>query len=496
MAAVTSICLKLLMTDTVSSITRMPPVAPRLVSQPPVIAAVMLFDLGAIIAAGGVTHRLGHLSSEGDFRYAIVAAFGVAAMAVAILAKRWAYTIRRLSSLTQQAVHVGLALAVSLSIYVISSVLIDPLAVPQKSWLLSWIICAWAFCLTSRFVAAALISRWACEGRLGRRAVIVGGGDPAHELIHKLERTRSGIQILGLFDDRGAVRSPEQVGRYQKLGRFEDMEKFCRAQRVDLLIIALPATAEDRILDMLKMLWALPIDIRIAALGSKLKLRKRSYDYIGEVPFLPVFDKPMADWSVALKLVEDRLLAGMMILLLSPLLTVIAIAIKLDSRGPVLFRQTRYGFNNEKISVYKFRSMYVDQTDEDGVKSVTRDDRRVTRFGRFLRRTSLDELPQLFNVAFRGDLSLVGPRPHALQSRVGADLFEEVVDGYFARHRVKPGITGWAQIKGWRGGADTREKIEQRVAHDLFYIDNWSIGLDLRILLLTPLSLITTKEAY
>ena len=157
----------------------------------------------------------------------------------------------------------------------------------------------------------------------------------------------------------------------------------------------------------------------------------------------------------------------------------IAIAIKLDSRGPVLFKQKRYGFNNDLIEVYKFRSMYVDCGGRHADKLVTKDDPRVTRVGRIIRKASLDELPQLFNVVFKGNLSLVGPRPHAVNAKAEARLYDEAVDGYFARHRVKPGITGWAQINGWRGETDTHEKIQNRVEHDLYYIENWSVLFDL-----------------
>jgi lipopolysaccharide/colanic/teichoic acid biosynthesis glycosyltransferase len=173
-----------------------------------------------------------------------------------------------------------------------------------------------------------------------------------------------------------------------------------------------------------------------------------------------------------------------------------ALAVKLDSRGPVLFRQRRYGFNNELIEVFKFRSMHADMADATAAKLVSRDDPRVTRVGRFLRRTSIDELPQLFNVVFKGNLSLVGPRPHAVHAKAENRLYDEVVDGYFARHRVKPGITGWAQVNGWRGETDTSEKILKRVEHDLQYIENWSVWLDLYILLLTPVSLLRTRNAY
>jgi lipopolysaccharide/colanic/teichoic acid biosynthesis glycosyltransferase len=174
----------------------------------------------------------------------------------------------------------------------------------------------------------------------------------------------------------------------------------------------------------------------------------------------------------------------------------VALAVKLDSRGPILFRQIRYGFNNEPIEVLKFRSMFADQLDFEAKKTVKRNDPRVTRVGRFIRRASLDELPQLLNVVFMGNLSLVGPRPHALNAKAQDHLYDEVVDGYFARHRVRPGITGWAQINGWRGDTDTPEKIQRRVECDLYYIENWSIVFDIYILLATPLSLITTKNAF
>jgi len=177
------------------------------------------------------------------------------------------------------------------------------------------------------------------------------------------------------------------------------------------------------------------------------------------------------------------------------LMAVIALLIKLDSKGPVLFRQKRQGFNNELIEVYKFRSMYVDHTDMEASKLVTRDDPRVTRIGRILRKTSLDELPQFFNV-LKGDLSLVGPRPHALKAKAENKLYYDVVDGYFARHRVKPGVTGWAQISGWRGETDTEEKIERRVEHDLYYIENWSVTFDLYICLMTPFALLKGENAY
>jgi len=188
------------------------------------------------------------------------------------------------------------------------------------------------------------------------------------------------------------------------------------------------------------------------------------------------------------------IIAILILLLAGPLMALVALAIRLDSPGPVLFRQKRFGFNNERIDVFKFRSLYHDQADPLAAKVVTRDDPRVTRVGRFIRKTSLDELPQLFNVVFKSNLSLVGPRPHAVQGKLQSRLFDEAVDGYFARHRVKPGITGWAQINGWRGEVDSEEKIQKRVEFDLYYIENWSVLFDLFILLKTPLALMTKNE--
>jgi exopolysaccharide biosynthesis polyprenyl glycosylphosphotransferase len=194
------------------------------------------------------------------------------------------------------------------------------------------------------------------------------------------------------------------------------------------------------------------------------------------------------------KRLEDVLLAGALLLVTGPVILAIAALIKFDSPGPVIFRQQRYGFNNRIITVWKFRTMFADQTDEGGERQIMQGDPRVTRIGGVLRRWSLDELPQLINVLV-GDMSIVGPRPHPLMCGVSGRLFEEVVEEYAARHRVRPGITGWAQVNGWHGAADTDEKIRERVKHDLYYVDNWSILLDLKILLMTVFIVLRREDA-
>jgi Undecaprenyl-phosphate glucose phosphotransferase len=367
----------------------------------------------------------------------------------------------------------------------------------SRVWLGGFYVSGLAALVLSRKLLFLMVRKWTREGRLTRRTVIVGGGDSGAGVIEELRRQKdSGVEIIGLFDDRGDDRSSADCAGERKLGTVDDLVEFGRRTRVDLVIFSLPISAEGRILQMLKKLWVLPLDIRLAAHTNKLQFRPRSYSYIGKVPVIHVFDRPIADWDVVMKWLFDKIIGSIMLALALPLLAIIAIAIKLDSRGPVFFKQNRYGFNNDLIEVYKFRSMYVDATDATADKHVTKDDPRVTRVGRITRKASLDELPQLFNVVFNGNLSLVGPRPHAVNSKAEGRLFAEAVDGYFARHRVKPGITGWAQINGWRGETDTQEKIQRRVEHDLYYIENWSVLLDLYIVARTPLALLNTENAY
>ena len=367
----------------------------------------------------------------------------------------------------------------------------------SRVWVVGWYGLGLGALLVERGILSLITAHMTRTGRLDRRTVVVGGGPAGAALLEELSKQKNtDLRICGVFDDRTDARSPDVVAGYPKLGNVDDLVTLARHTRIDLIIFTLPITAEQRLLTMLRKLWVLPIDIRLAAHTNKLKFRPRSYSYIGSVPVLDVFDKPIADWDVVMKTIFDRVVGALALAALSPLLLAVAIAVKLDSRGPVLFRQKRYGFNNEPVEVFKFRSMYVDKLDFAATKQVTRDDPRVTRVGRFIRKTSMDELPQLFNVVFKGNLSLVGPRPHAVHATAADRQYDDVVDGYFARHRVKPGITGWAQINGWRGETDTPVKIQRRVEHDLAYIENWSLFFDLYILLITPFALIKAENAY
>lgn len=366
----------------------------------------------------------------------------------------------------------------------------------SRVWLTVWFALGFVSLMIERAALSRLIRKWARNGAMERRAVIVGGGRDAEKLIRALEhQPDNDIRICGIFDDRDDTRSPRIVAGYPKLGTLDELIEFARLARIDMLIVSLPLTAESRVLTMLKKLWVLPVDIRLSAHSNQLRFRPRAYSFVGQVPMLDIFDKPISNWDSVAKRVFDIFFSLVAIVLLLPVMIATAIAIKLDSPGPVLFRQKRHGFNNEEVDVLKFRSMYTHLSDPTAKNAVTKNDPRVTRVGRFIRKTSIDEFPQFFN-SLTGSLSLVGPRPHAVSARTHDRIYDEIVDGYFARHKVKPGVTGWAQINGWRGEIDSDEKIQKRTEFDLFYIENWSLWFDLKILFLTPIRLLKSDNAY
>jgi Undecaprenyl-phosphate glucose phosphotransferase len=484
---------------------RLSPLAERLAALPvkptysPLVleGLARLTDLAVVIATGFVAFHL-YLGGERSFDGAYAAIMAMIALATLLgFQTAGLYQISALRNFGHAMLRLlgtwGLVFLIALAgVFFLKSA--DAFS---RVFLASWFVLGLVGVCLGRVGMASAVRWLTRKGRLDRRTAIVGGGAPAESLIKLLEHERdTGLQLCGVFDDRADNRSPDIVANYPKLGTVDDLVEFARRTRLDLIIFTVPVSAEQRLLQMLRKLWVLPIDIRLSAHMAKLRLRPRSYSYIGTVPVLDLFDKPIADWDLVMKWVFDKVVGSLMLIFLSPVLLLTALAVKLDSRGPVLFRQKRFGFNNDLVEVFKFRSMYVDQLDQGAAKLVTKGDPRVTRVGRFIRKTSLDELPQLLNVVFYGNLSLVGPRPHALQAKAADRLYDQVVDGYFARHRVKPGITGWAQIHGWRGETDTQEKIQKRVEHDLHYIENWSLLLDLLIILRTPGSLLGSKNAY
>lgn len=425
----------------------------------------------------------------------IVAVFGVPLLAVALMEVFGIYRVAELGQLARQVPRTLLAWINAFAVCAVFVFLFKMGPDFSRVWLTAWFAAGAAGLVAMRFITARFINAWTRQGRLFRRAVVYGTGELAAETIAELEADASAdLRIAGIFDER-QERAPKSTLGYPLRGGIADLVQYARSTRIDVIILAVPMSAESRLSNVLAPLSQLPVEIKVPARASTLQFAPKTYSRIGQVRMINLIDKPITAWGGVAKMAFDKVIATLALVALSPMFAVTALAIKLESKGPVFFKQKRYGFNNELIEIYKFRSMYTDQCDRDAAKLVTKGDPRVTGVGRFIRKSSIDELPQLLNV-LKGDLSLVGPRPHALSAKAGTELYDRVVDDYFARHKVKPGITGWAQINGWRGETDTPHKIQQRVSHDLYYIENWSVLFDLYILLKTPLALFKTDNAY
>jgi polysaccharide biosynthesis protein PslA len=326
----------------------------------------------------------------------------------------------------------------------------------------------------------------------GRRIAVVGSSDGVARSLAAIAASRPRDRVVGVFLDRGEV-TGTRFGDVPVLGTASDLVSFVSRSDLDEVIVALsPRMSTARLFRLIDTARGLPVDVRVAA-ADGLSADPRTDT--SSMRLIDVSHRPLRGVAGWVKRAEDIVVACVALVLVAPVLALAALAIRLESPGPVLFRQSRYGFANRSIEVLKFRTMYVDQGDGTGAARTTRDDPRVTRVGRFLRRTSIDELPQLINV-LRGEMSVVGPRAHALAMKVEGRLYDQAVAAYFARHRVRPGITGWAQVNGLRGEVDTLEKARLRVAFDLEYIDRWSLFFDLRIMIRTIKTMFDDPNAY
>ena len=348
--------------------------------------------------------------------------------------------------------------------------------------------------LTVRTILGRVLKPYAHRGYFDANLAIYGAGEVARAVLDHVARGGSGLRITGVYDDRVHPLRLDSDG-ITISGGLAQLIEAGRADLIDEIIVALPQTAGKRIADIARKLEHLPVRIRICThIASDLvdaSIAAHKVSNAGPVGLLDVKAKPLRDWAPFVKRLEDLAIGVPALIVFAPLMALIALAVRLDSPGPVFFRQRRHGLNQHVFEVLKFRSMRVM---EDGpvVRQATRNDPRVTRVGRILRKTSLDELPQLINIVF-GDMSLVGPRPHALAHDTH---FGELLERYANRHQVKPGLTGWAQVNGYRGETQTPEDMRKRVEYDLHYIDNWSLLMDLRILCATPVYGFTNKNAF
>jgi Undecaprenyl-phosphate glucose phosphotransferase len=475
---------------------------PRLRINPRALAVgLRLAEAGVVAAAGIVVYRL-HPPSDGPLD--LTSAFTALAV-MAMLMRLPTGDARAVEDVLRGRLSRWLAdgalrtlLPFVCSIAVVAALLPAGHAprAPLTHWLAMWAIAAVAGVTGVRLCLAGVVAHWRSCGRFKQSVAIFGSGELAERLLERLRATCADtIEFVGLFDDRARRRIASPRQRNLALGTADDLIALSRHRGIDHVLVALPHSAEHRIIAVLQKLRQMPVEISLAPDHAGYIVACREADGFAGLPLVGVHGRPLTFGQILLKGASDKILAVAALVLGAPLLLALAAAIKLDSRGPVLFRQQRDGFGDRVIGVYKFRTMYADATDHDCRQQTRPNDPRITRIGRFLRRWSLDELPQLINV-LRGEMSLVGPRPHAVSMTVEERSNRDIVPDYAMRHHVKPGITGWAQVNGCHGPVATEEALRARVRYDLEYINNWSIWFDFRIFLRTLTIVFGRRDAY
>jgi Undecaprenyl-phosphate glucose phosphotransferase len=469
--------------------------AGRPISRPVLIMLVQFVDLLLLMLAGFGSTMLYQFAFEhippGELT--VAAAIG-AATACFVLRARGGYRLRTLGHLSESLVQLVLPLIGSGVAVIVSLFLLRGDEMPSRAWPFMFVATGAVLLGGHRAMLRQLVRRWRRSGRLMQHIAIVGVNEFSATFIERLAAERDNYVVTGIYEDRTS-RIPPHLRHYPVRGGVDALVAASRNERIDTIVVAMPLTAVDRINEILDRLSSLVVDVFLTVDVAGLRFEGAQFGAIGPNPVVGVGERPIKDWQAVKKAAFDRLIGGVALLCASPLLLTVAALIKLDSPGPVLFRQPRVGFDNRMFSIFKFRTMHTNMTDLLADRQTTRDDPRITRLGHYLRRYSVDELPQLLNV-LQGDMSLVGPRPHAPNTKAADKLFADVVRQYAVRHRVKPGITGWAQVNGWRGETKTEDQLRNRVRFDLDYIQNWSLGLDAKILWLTVLREIRSKTAF
>ena len=367
----------------------------------------------------------------------------------------------------------------------------------SRGLMLLYLFCSLVMLFLGGYALRLVTTFLATRGYLSQQVVLFGADTATtSRAILQLELERlPHLRVIGVADDRAVAAPGSLVAGLPFLGGFPELVALTQAGAIDQVLITIPNLNQGRFDQIVEAFSGVSVDICLMPRESMVLSNKYQVSYIGSSPVFSIWERPVRDVDVLLKWLEDKLVAVSALILLSPILLLAAVAIKATSKGPIMFVQPRFGFNNVTISVLKFRSMYADSEDRSGAKRTQMHDPRVTSVGRVIRKLSIDELPQLWNV-LRGDMSIVGPRPHATAMKVGDRFYFDAVRGYAARHRVKPGITGLAQVRGLRGEIATIERARKRVDYDRFYIDNWSLMLDFRIMFETMFKLVGDKNAY
>lgn len=461
------------------------------------IFSVRLLEFLAVLGSGAIAVAVVRDTLSADAATAYTRVVFVAAIAFGVLAESLGcYDIDAQFSLRRAWQRLATTW-VTVALFLITlGFLLKSSDVVSRGWALGWFAGGAGTLLVLRSATTIWVRRLKNRGTFNQRVAIFGAGAQGTRFASYVQsHDRLTISLVGFFDDRRDGRVPAATANVPVLGNLSALVSMIRDGRVDQVVVALPWSAEVRLQQVVSRLALTPVRIRLAPDLASFAFARRPLVMLGEMPVMTLFERPISGMDAGVKAIEDRGLTLLILALIWPLLLAVALAIKLDSPGPVFFRQPREGFNNRPFRVYKFRTMYHNRAEVDAINQASRHDPRVTRVGRFLRRSSLDELPQIFNV-LQGDMSLVGPRPHAASTRAGGRLFSDVVASYAARHKVKPGITGWAQVCGWRGETDTEAKLVKRFEHDLHYIENWSLWFDFYILFRTIGSVLLPRNAF
>tara|TARA_R110000782_G_scaffold95970_2_gene180182 strand:+ start:814 stop:2220 length:1407 start_codon:yes stop_codon:yes gene_type:complete len=365
-------------------------------------------------------------------------------------------------------------------------------ALYSRRVLLTWMIVAPIILSVFRIIARQVLRELRQRDRNLRTAAIVGAGSQAMQLVEQIEQQPwSGIKLTGLYDNDLSIGHLPENSNLSVVGNSLDLINKAKNNEIDIIFIALPIIREKEIKELITNLSDTTVITYIVPDLFISDLLNTRWGYMGNMPILSIHDRPFTGVDGWVKRMEDIILGSLILLLITIPMLFIAIAIKLTSKGTVFFKQRRYGISGKEISVWKFRTMTV-MEDGDEIKQAKENDERVTGLGKVLRKYSLDELPQFINV-LQGTMSIVGPRPHAVAHN---EFYRKDIDGYMLRHSIKPGITGWAQVNGWRGETDTLDKMEARIDHDLWYIKNWSVRLDMKIIYKTIINGFINNLAY
>ncbi len=427
-----------------------------------------------------------------SFMY-VVCTIGTIIVLVAISASSGVYDVyesSRLEILTATIKCVAIAMLMLTTVLFIFKVSDNV----SRLWLATWSFTSSIALCGFRLFTGSAAQRLRQRGRLTKNVAILGVSEVGQQLAARFSEECSGTRLVGIFDERQSRFAKSGFGSSARAQQLTALYELLCTGRIDEVVIAIPPHASHRILELSRRFHPFPVSLRVLAPDGYENFRVLDSRQYGDIGTFRVMDKPLDEVAALVKRIEDVVIAAICLLITLPLMLAIAAAIKLGSPGPALFRQKRLGANNLPFDLLKFRSMYVEQTDPLGHQLTRAGDPRITRVGRFLRMTSLDELPQLINV-LKGEMSLVGPRPHALAASAAGVAYARAISDYPIRHRVKPGITGWAQVNGWRGETKTIEQIRRRVEHDLYYVENWSLSFDLLILGRTVFAVLSRANA-